>query len=109
MALIETLTKLRLDNFMKEFDIETNYFNYTNRKANWELLKEKFIKHGYVNNNSDIYDCYCVIKNIVWKNIAVYSLVYKKLHVHMCNNNKQYISRMYCFFDLRYITQQKML
>ena len=92
MALIVKLAELRFDNFLKEFNIDTDDFNYNNRKIKWEELKQKFIKYGYVTKHCDFIDCYFVIKSIVWKNIVAYSLVDKKLYVIMYHNNYKYIS-----------------
>ena len=96
MALIEKLTKLRFDNFLKEFNIDIDFNIIT--KINWYELKQKIIEHGYGTNNYNFYDCFFVIKNIVWKNIVTFDIIDKNLHVNMYHNNYKYISCIYYDF-----------
>ena len=44
-----------------------------------------------VTDNCDVFDCYWVIKNIIWKNIVAYIFVDKKLHFNAYHNNFQKI------------------
>ena len=92
MALIEKLTKLRFDNFLKEFNIDIDDFNHNNTRVKWEQLKRKFIGSGYISECCNFIDCFFVIKNIVWKNLITYSFVDKKLHIIMHFNDYKYIS-----------------
>ena len=91
MTMIEKLVELRIDTFIKEFDININYFDFNAigdiKKVSWEQLKQKFIKCNLVSNNSDVFDCYCVIKNIIWKNIITYNIIDNKLYMYMNHYN----------------------
>ena len=92
MSLIERLAKLRYDNFINEFDIDIS-------KVNWQLLKQKFIKHKLMTKHcGDLY-CSLLIYNIIWKNIIVYQIRNEKCHIHMYYNNYQCtmpLSRVFC-------------
>ena len=89
MTLIEKLVEIRLNNFIKEYDIDINCFStYTNnRKVSWEQLKQKFIKNNLVADDCDAFDCYLIIKNIVWKNIISYDIINNKWYIYRHHNN----------------------
>ena len=99
MALIEKLVERRLDNFIKEFDIDMNCFSVTSTnntiKINWHKLTQKLIEYGHVTNHSHTFNCYYVIKNIVWKNILFYDITNEKIHLNMYHNNYQIITPIF--------------
>ena len=65
MSLIERLVEIRLDNFIKEYDIDISCFGetsmYINRKVSWDLLKQKLIKHNVIIDDCNEFDCYLII------------------------------------------------
>ena len=89
MTLIKKLVEIRLDTFIKEFDIDISIFDYVrdNRIISWEQVKQKFIKHNLITNNCNSLDCYLVIVNTIWKNIMGNYIDNNKWHVHMYHNN----------------------
>lgn len=93
MSLIERLVEIRLDNFIKEYDIDISCFGetsmYINRKVSWDLLKQKLIKHNVIIDDCNEFDCYLVIENIIWKNIMVFNMVDNNCCTYMHHNNFQ--------------------
>ena len=127
MALIEKLVEMRIDTFLKEFDIDISDFSVTNiiRKINWETLKRKFIKYNLVTlslegqagvkaefsapaDNHNAYDCYLVINNIIWKNIMTWLILDNKLYIHMYHNSCQ-IVRLICYSYYPYLSYDMLL
>ena len=96
------MVELRIDTFIKEFDIQISNVDFSlgrnTKKINWETLKQKFIKCNLVINNCTLLDCYLVIKNIVWKNIINYDVTDNKFTIYMYHNN---------FQDIRILAQNK--
>ena len=89
MSLIEKLVKIRFVNFILKFDITiTDFQSYdiNMRKNNWDILKQKLIKCGYVAEEVDAFDCYLVIKNIIWKNIMTHEIIDDQWHIYMYHN-----------------------
>ena len=85
---LEKLLKWRLNNIIEQFNIDIYNFSlgspYQKRKNEWNILNQKLVSHGYITlEESNIYGCYYVIKNIVWKNIINYELTQNKCHMHM--------------------------
>ena len=98
MSLIEKLVKIRFDNFILEFDIsisDLTIYNINIRKNNWDIVKQKLIKRGYVTKEVDAFDCYLVIKNIIWKNITSYEIIDNQWHIYMYHNAFTYINQIY--------------
>ena len=110
MALIEKLVKIRIDTFLKEFDIDISDLALTDniRKINWETLKRKFIKYNLVTNNHNAYDCYLVINNIIWKNIMTWLILDNKLYIHMYHNSCQII-KLICYNYYPYLSYDMLL
>ena len=102
MSLIEKLVAKRLDNFIKEYDIDINCFGINilnNRKVSWQQLKQKFIKDNLVADCCDACDCYLIIKNNIWKNIITYNIINNEWHIYRHHNNTHDTSpvfRQYC-------------
>ena len=112
MTLIEKLVKLRLDNFIREFNLDISWsnFNYLNntRKIFWDRTKQKFIEHNLVNNHCDPYECYLVIENNIWKGIMANYIIDDKWHVHMYHNNFRDITEL-CYDYYPYISYHILL
>ena len=90
MSMIEKFVEVRINNFIKEFDIDINCFGNISaivRSLSWEKLRQKFIKHNLVDYYCGSFDCYLAVKNYVWKNIMVYYTTHSEWHVHMYHNN----------------------
>ena len=91
--MIKKLVELRIDTFIKEFDIDINSFDlysmYNTRKVKWEQIKQKFIKCNFLTNKCYAYDCYLVINNIIWKNIMGHDIIDNKMYIRMYHNNFQ--------------------
>ena len=102
MNLIRILVEYRLDNFIKEYDIEIDDFYYPSRdfinNKKWVILKQKMISHNhkYINNVNDELFCYVTIKNIIWKNIINHEIrqtsVYKVIFNSFLYNYYHYES-----------------
>ena len=90
MNMIELFVKIRLDNFIRQFDINIKDFGadilLNIRINNWKILKEKLIQHRYASNKYDLCDCFRVIKNIIWKNIMFYEIIDNQCHIYMYHN-----------------------
>ena len=83
---INLLVTHRLNIFIKEFDIELDFFNIyrtsSERKASWLDLKQKLILHKYVTIDSDFISCFVAIQNVVWKNIIQYKAIHSSYYYH---------------------------
>ena len=91
---LEKLLRWRFYNIIEKLDINMDNFDYSAlyqvRKNALKILNQKLISCGYVTlEESKLYGCYYIIKNIIWKNIISYELTQTKCYVHMLwNKNK---------------------
>ena len=94
MSMIEKLIELRIDNFIREFDIILTDFDIHSqinmRKKSWEVLKQKLIKQKYATNEYHLLGCSFVIKNIIWKNIMSCEIINEMQHIYMFHSGVSY-------------------
>ena len=98
MSLIEKLVKIRFDNFIKEFDVDINCFDEYSRsnvrKMAWVPLKQKLLTQQNITINVTTFDCYIVIKNMIWRNIIYTKFIDQLWQIHMYYNNFQETLRL---------------
>ena len=92
---IKLLLEWRINNFIRDFDINMEKFSFMSsrkeRKENWIILKQKLFSRGYIMNDTyPTINCYMIIKNIIWKNIIKYENVKDNHYANALWNKTQH-------------------